>query len=1038
MKSAVVMTFVLAAFTGISGAQDILITELLARRSTSVLDDDGSPSDFIEIYNAGTSAVELGGYFLGDDCNNRFKWSFPEGVTVEPGEFLVVWASENDRRDPCCDLHTNFRLDPDGSDCLVLSNPAGEQIHVYQFYPEQVLGYSYGLAMANGIERDSRHYFPTPTPGTENVVGAPGVSETPVFSEQSGAYSPGLLIDIAMAVPVEGTEIRFTTSASLPTESSPIYTEPIAVLSEVVITARAFQPGLLPGEPVTHHYLVLDEGMFDFDSTIPLVVCSSLDRTIRPAPGGCGRGGYTPGRFLIFAPDANGVARFTDAPLLAHRVGYRKRGNPDFSCGRAKFFFNMEFRDREDKDEDVAFLDFSPHADFAMWGPYEFDRSYMRNPIAFWMSRAIGRWAPRTQFVECFLRNPGVGKLSMENYWGVYVLMERNERGAGRIDVERLEPGDNQEPDVTGGYILKRDRIEPHDVGLSAGGHTNIVFAYPRVPTAAQKSYIRDYLDTMFDSLSPDIGSQEDSDLIDVVSFIDHHILNWYMKNTDAFRLSGYFFKSRGGPLEMGGLWDLDRSSGCAIDPRPANPEGYLCEPAWDGGTRYFDYPGPPVGNDGGTNGSWYGRLFDNEPPTGGSPWAHAYRKRWQELRNGPLRTEAILGQLDAWSLVLTEPAQRNSARWSEVPPRGGHAGEVKILKNWLAERATWIDRQFIDRPELKPPPGGVKSGTRVEIFLESGETFYTLNGPDPLGPDQQPVKEAIAYTGPISITENTRVRARARTEGIWSGLVEGFYLTDVTTLVVSEIQFNPVSLPDDSFNSSVYQFLEFYNPGSETIDLRGVVLDRPHFEFEDGTITSLEPGGYLVVARNLKAFEERYGSEGIPIAGNFFGGLQLNGQNIFVEGAAGETLMDFDYQDNWYASANGEGHSLVIRNPEAPASTWRRRSSWRSSLEIGGSPGREDIRIQDLRLHGDLDGNGQLDITDAIRLLLDLFGQPAQPCATEEGNLALQDTDGDGALTQNDALRLLKYFFLGEAPPQRGVECTEFPGCARACAEGV
>ena len=65
-----------------------------------------------------------------------------------------------------------------------------------------------------------------------------------------------------------------------------------------------------------------------------------------------------------------------------------------------------------------------------MWGPFEFDRSFMRNPIAFWMDREIGNWSPRTQFVECFLRNPGSqDELTMGDYWGVYVLMERVERG---------------------------------------------------------------------------------------------------------------------------------------------------------------------------------------------------------------------------------------------------------------------------------------------------------------------------------------------------------------------------------------------------------------------------------------------------------------------------------------------------------------------------------------------------------------------------------------------------------------------------------
>ena len=162
--------------------------------------------------------------------------------------------------------------------------------------------------------------------------------------------------------------------------------------------------------------------------------------------------------------------------------------------GVEKYFFNVEIRDREGEDTDEAFLSFPAHSDFVMWGPNEFDRAFMRNPIAHWMSREIDeveRWSPRTEFVECFLRDSaGTGPLTMNDYWGVYVLMERNERGNGRLDVERLSEVDNTSPRLTGGYIVKRDRIEAGDVGMTTGGHNNWVFSYPQNPTAEQFNYL--------------------------------------------------------------------------------------------------------------------------------------------------------------------------------------------------------------------------------------------------------------------------------------------------------------------------------------------------------------------------------------------------------------------------------------------------------------------------------------------------------------------------------------------------------------------
>ena len=112
--------FLLTACSGIAWGQNLFITELMAVRTVEVLDDDGDPGDFIETYNNGLSTESLGGYFLSDDRANPFKWSFPAGVEIGPGEFRVVWASEKDRTNPRCALHTNFRLDGDG-ECVLLS-----------------------------------------------------------------------------------------------------------------------------------------------------------------------------------------------------------------------------------------------------------------------------------------------------------------------------------------------------------------------------------------------------------------------------------------------------------------------------------------------------------------------------------------------------------------------------------------------------------------------------------------------------------------------------------------------------------------------------------------------------------------------------------------------------------------------------------------------------------------------------------------------------------------------------------------------------
>ena len=358
--------------------------------------------------------------------------------------------------------------------------------------------------------------------------------------------------------------------------------------------------------------------------------------------------------------------------------------------------------------------------------------------------------------------------------------------------------------------------------------------------------------------------------------------------------------------------------------------EGWHNDNAWDGGSRYFENPGPP--GDGGLIGSWYGRLFNNAIPTGNSPWNEAYRERWRFLRAGPLSTSNIHAQIDQWAVSLQGPATRNFNRWTGIDPRfGGYQGEVDHLKNWLATRGAWIDSQFgtfLAPPIFSQPGGVVFAGFELELSAPEGIVYYTVNGPDPRGGNDLPVAEAELYSDPIVINGNSTVRARVRHAGEWSALIDEEFTTDVVALVVSEIMYNPRVLPEDGFVRSLYEYIEFYNAGDSDFDLSGVTIENPVFDFTTSSVTTLGPGEYVVVARNEPAFEERYGTDGILFAGRFLGGLSNTTQQIKVTGASGEVLMDFHYQDTWEPTTDGDGplargHRSV--GPSPRPGTWAR-----------------------------------------------------------------------------------------------------------------
>ena len=152
----------------------VVITELLASNHSEepltggeLLDENGDSSDWIELYNPSDTTANLAGWCLTHDPCELNEWEFP-AVELDSGEFMIVFASEKDRRnpDPNYPLHTNFNLGKNG-DYLALVAGDGKTI-VQEFWPEYPKQYddiSYGLAqyakvlIASGAE--ASYYVPT-------------------------------------------------------------------------------------------------------------------------------------------------------------------------------------------------------------------------------------------------------------------------------------------------------------------------------------------------------------------------------------------------------------------------------------------------------------------------------------------------------------------------------------------------------------------------------------------------------------------------------------------------------------------------------------------------------------------------------------------------------------------------------------------------------------------------------------------------------------------------------------------------------------
>ena len=148
-----------------SGVPTLYINEFMAQNDTTIADPDGSGGypDWIEIYNAGSSSVDLGGMYLTDDLQNPTQWRIPDGVTIPAGGYLLFWADNDEDQG---DTHTNFKLDSAGEE-IGLFNTAenGYATIDTMIFGEQASDVSFGRS-PDGAE--TWQSFSEPTPGAAN------------------------------------------------------------------------------------------------------------------------------------------------------------------------------------------------------------------------------------------------------------------------------------------------------------------------------------------------------------------------------------------------------------------------------------------------------------------------------------------------------------------------------------------------------------------------------------------------------------------------------------------------------------------------------------------------------------------------------------------------------------------------------------------------------------------------------------------------------------------------------------------------------
>ena len=668
---------------------------------------------------------------------------------------------------------------------------------------------------------DMSRYFSPATPGLANDTPFAGKASPPVFTPAAGVYASNTLT-IALAGGSSSATIRYTLDGSQPGGSSPVYTAPITLTNNAVIRARAYESGKLDGDVAAANYVLLSDDVTNFTSNLPLVIIDTLGGTIIqdtriPA-------------YATFIDTNAGRVSLRSAPDYQGRLGIEIRGSS--STGFPKYSYGIELDDERGDDRRYPLLGLPKHSDWVLYAPYT-DKSFMNDVLGYELHEAMGHYSVRRKFVEVFLRQT-TGRLSASDYVGIYVLLEKIRIDPNRVDIAKLDPGDNAAPEITGGYLLKKDRLDGNDLAFTttSGQQLGIVDPKPADITTAQQAYIQSYVNEFEAALygsnwrDPVNGYAK---FIDVDSFVDQHWIVEYPKNIDGYRLSNYMHKDRNGKLRMEPIWDWNLSFG--------NADYLECE-----------Y----------TNGWYFTQLGDAD-----DIWLHKLRTdpdfyqkitdRWAVLRRDVLATSNVLARVERIAALLNEAQVRDFVRW----PRLGtyiwpnpaiystpttYGGILNSLSNWVSGRGPWIDSQFTAAPALSHAGGTILPGFVLSITAASGTIYYTLDGTDPRLSGGSVSLTARACTGPLTLTTNAGVFARALNGTSWSAPARGVFVVATPALAISEIMYHPAAPPTNSpYDAEEFEFVEIQNTGSTALDLTGVTLGGGiNFTFPPGPLVSV------------------------------------------------------------------------------------------------------------------------------------------------------------------------------------------------------
>ena len=786
-------------------------------------------------------------------------------------------------------LHTNFSLSLQG-ESIILSNPWLETIDLIEV-PYLKSDHSYGRPTEGSAELK---YFNIPTPKASNSssIAYSGYSKEPAFSLESGFYDTSIEVTFPNFQP--GDTIRYTLDGGWVSDTSLLYSDPIAIDTTTVLRAQVYSSDLLPGTVTTNTYLI------GFSSNLPVISLSLNPHDLWDWEDGI----YVLGPNYEPSYPFKGANFWQDWPKPTH----------------------MEYFD---KNEELGFeldVDIAIHGGFSRANPMKslriiasnkYDDSEINYPV--FKDKNINR------FNRLILRNSGQD-FNVTHFRDA--VMHKIVQTKTDIDIQDYEPAVVFLNGVYWGIHNIREKIDRFYVNGNYGvpeDSTEIIRENHKIIEGDFYHYVKmiDYIKNV--PVVDSLGYDSISKLLNISNYTDYFIAEMYYVNADGWpgHNTKYWRAANDTARWHYILTDTDFALG--LYSQVYSNELYKVlygTNIWAENHRAFR------------------RLLENEE------YLQYFINRSADMYNTMLLSENVVNKILELKQNIEPEMDRHMTRWGSTFAEW--QSNVDEMIDFGTNRLGYIWPQYIEEFGLEKTVtvgfdidsihhGHIKVNTIIPDSLPWQGTYF----------DGNPIEiSAVADSGylfshwasNLVLTNQDTLQQQLEINIDTNVVFKAYFVLDTIVVDTPQIVFNEINYRSlDSLDAG--DWVEIWNADPISWDLSEWIFkdDNDEHEFVLPIETVLQPDEYLVLFRDSLKFFNIF-----PDFENAFGpfefGLANNGDELRLFDNNGNSLVSMSYSNDppWPVDADGTGKTIELSDPYGDLSDG---SNWFSGC-IGGSPG--------------------------------------------------------------------------------------------------